>query len=350
MTRRDQIRHAIASTAARTLFRLPASWLARLAGPRPPGDALDPQLAVLVRASNALKLDAFDRLTPARARHHTGRSLPLLAGRRDPEVEVYERTIAGPGGPLTLRIYTPRDIARPAPAMLYLHGGGFVIGSLDTHDGPCSRFAALGRCVVLSLDYRLAPEHKFPAAVNDALAGFRWLADHADALGLDPRRLAVGGDSAGGNLSAVIAQTAVRDAWPVRPAFQLLLYPALDMRRQHASHREFGDGYMLTTRSIDYFLDHYLRGPEDITDLRASPLLAPDLSRLPPAYIATAGFDPLRDEGDEYAEHLCRAGVPAELARHAGLVHGFIALGAGIKAAGAAIDDAARALRDALHT
>lgn len=350
MPRRDPLHHTIVSTVARTLFRLPASWLARLAGPRPPGDLLDPQLAVLVRVSNALRLDALENLEPAVARARTGRSLRLLAGRRHPDVEVHERTMPGPGGPLTLRIYTPKDIARPAPALLYLHGGGFVIGSLDTHDAPCSLFAALGRCVVLAVDYRLAPEHKFPAAVDDALAGFRWLADNAAELGLDPRRLAVGGDSAGGNLSAVVAQTAVREAWPVRPAFQLLLYPALDMRRQHPSHREFGDGYMLTTASIDFFLKNYLRTPEDITDLRASPLLAGDLSRLPPAYIATAGFDPLRDEGDEYAERLRRAGVPAELARHTGLVHGFLSLGDGIKAAAAALEDAGRALRDALHT
>ncbi len=349
MSRREQIRHAIGSTLARSIFKLPPSWLARLAGPRPPNDPLDPQIAVLVRASNVLHLDALDKLSPPVARAHTGRSLRLLAGRRRADVDVEQRTIAGPDGPLTVRIYTPKVLARPAPALLYMHGGGFVIGSLDTHDAPCSLLAALGQCVVVSLDYRLAPEHKFPAAADDALAGFRWLAEQATTLGLDPQRLAVGGDSAGGNLAAVVAQTAVREAWPVRPVFQLLLYPALDMRRQHASHRLYGDGYMLTTASIDYFLQHYLRGPEDLTDVRASPLLAPDLSRLAPAYIATAGFDPLRDEGNEYAERLRRAGVPAELAQNPGLVHGFLSLGDGVTAAAAAIADAARALQAALH-
>jgi acetyl esterase len=306
-------------------------------------------MAVLVRITNALRLDTLKGLTPAVARARTARSLRLLAGRRHPDVTVDERSFAGPGGPLTLRVYTPKDIARPAPALLYLHGGGFVIGSLDTHDAPCSLFAALGRCVVLALDYRLAPEHKFPAAVDDCLAAFRWLADNAAELGLDPRRLAVGGDSAGGNLAAVVSQTAVREAWPVWPAFQLLIYPALDMRRQHASHRELSSGYILTSDSLDFYLGHYLRTPEDVTDLRVSPLLAPDLSRLPPAYIATAGFDPLRDEGDEYAERLRRDGVPAELARHAGLVHGFVNLGDGVQAAAAALADAGRALREALH-
>lgn len=348
MNARDKLRHAVASTVVRTLFRLPTSWLARLGGHRP-GHAVDPKLSFLLRASNLLRLDTLEHHAPAVARVRTGRSLRLLAGTRRPLARVEERTIPGPAGPLRVRMYVPHGLGRPAPALLYMHGGGFVIGSLDTHDAPCSLLAELGGCVVFSLDYRLAPEHRFPAAVDDVVAAFRWLGEHAAELELDATRLAVGGDSAGGNLSAVLAQTAVREAWPVRPMFQLLLYPALDMRRLHASHRDFADGYMLTAGSMDWFLGHYLRGEADITDVRASPLLAPDLHGLPPAYIATAGFDPLRDEGNEYARRLQAAGVPVELQCHDSLVHGFISLVDGITAAAAATRGAAAALSNALH-
>ena len=340
MSRSDKLRHAVESTIVRTLFRLPSSWLARLGGHRP-GDAIDAKLSFLLRASNSLRLDALAPHSPRLARARTRRSLRLLAGRRRPLAHVEERSVPGPDGPLQARIYEPHGLVRPAPALLYLHGGGFVIGDLDTHDALCSLLAEVASCVVVSLAYRLAPEHKFPAAADDAAAGFRWLAAHAHELGLDPTRLAVGGDSAGGNLSAVVTQAAVREDWPVRPMFQLLIYPAVDMRRQHASHRDFADGYVLTAASIDWFLAHYLRGPQDLTDVRASPLLAPDLRGLPPAYIATAGFDPLRDEGNEYAQRLQAAGVPVQLQCHDSLVHGFVSLTDGI--------EAAAALRAALH-
>jgi len=349
MSRRlEDLRHTISSTLARAIFRLPAPLLARVAGPVP--EVLDLKLGFLLRALAVLRLDVLEHLSPAEARARSARSLRLLAGRRPAGVTAIERTLDGPGGPLQLRIYTPANLARPAPALLYLHGGGFVIGDLDTHDAPCAYLAHESGCVVLSLAYRLAPEHPFPAAVDDALAGFRWLADHADALGLDPARLAIGGDSAGGNLSAVVAQVATREAWTVRPAFQLLLYPATDMRREHDSHREFAVGYFLSAATITWFLGHYLRGDADLTDPRASPLLAPDLSGLPPAYVAVAGFDPLRDEGCAYAGRMLEAGVTVQLDCHDALVHGYISLGAGIEAAAAALDAAARALRLALKS
>lgn len=349
MRRRDPLRHLIAASLVRTVFRAPATWLARLAPRRPAGDPLDPRLAFLLHASNRLHLDELTAHDPIQARRRTRRSLPLLAGPRRPLARVHELTFAGPAGPLRLRIYEPHRRQQPAPALLYIHGGGWVIGDLDTHDSPCSRLAELGECVVVSLEYRLAPEHKFPAAVDDVLAAFRWLGEHAAELGLDPQRLAVAGDSAGGNLSAVLCQTATREHWPQRPCFQLLLYPSLDLRRGHPSHRDFADGYLLTAASIEWFMNHYLRSPADIHDLRASPLLAPDLRGLPPAYISTAGFDPLRDEGHEYADRLRDAGVPVELAPNPSLVHGFIGLVDGIPAAAAALDHAAHALHRALH-
>lgn len=349
MSRREPLRHIIASSVVRTVFRAPAKWLARLAPRRDQGDPLDPRLAFLLHASNRFRLDELTAHDPVKARRRTRRSLRLLAGKRRPLTRVHETTFAGPGGPLRLRIYEPHKLERPAPALLYIHGGGWVIGDLDTHDGPCSRLAELGECVVLALEYRLAPEHKFPAAVDDAVAAFRWLAEQAEVLGLDPTRLAVAGDSAGGNLSTVISQTATREHWPVRPCLQLLLYPGLDFRRGHASHRAFADGYLLTAASIEWFMNHYLRGPEDIHDIRVSPLLAPDLRGLPPAYISTAGFDPLRDEAHEYAQRLRDAGVPVELVENPSLVHGFIGLVDGIPAAAAALDHAGHALHRALH-
>ena len=348
--RLEDLRHTIGSTLARAVFRLPAPLLARAAGRLPdvPGQVLDLKLGFLLRALALTRMDALEHLSPGEARARSGRSLRLLAGDRPAGVTASERTIDGPGGGLRLRIYTPAEVARPAPAILYLHGGGFVIGDLDTHDAPCAYLAHQSGCVVVSLAYRLAPEHPFPAALDDALAGFRWLADHADALGLDKARLAIGGDSAGGNLSAVVAQVATREAWTVRPAFQLLLYPATDMRREHESHRAFADGYLLSGATITWFLGHYLRSDADITDPRASPLLAADLRGLPPAYVAIAGFDPLRDEGREYAGRMREAGVSVQLDCHDALVHGFISLGAGIEAAEAAMGAAARALRQAL--
>jgi acetyl esterase len=350
-SRLEDLRHTIGSTLARGVFRLPAPLLARVAGrlPEVPGQVLDLKLGFLLRALAVLRLDVLEHLSPGEARARSGRSLRLLAGRRPAGVTTIERTMDGPGGPLQLRIYTPANVARPAPAILYLHGGGFVIGDLETHDAPCAYLAHESGCVVVSLAYRLAPEHPFPAAVDDALAGFRWLADHADALGLDPARLAVGGDSAGGNLSAVVSQVATREAWTVRPAFQLLLYPATDMRREHESHRAFGVGYMLSAATLTWFLGHYLRNDADILDPRASPLLAADLRGLPPAYVAVAGFDPLRDEGRAYAERMREAGVAVELDCHDALVHGYISLGDGIEAAGVALAAAARALRQALN-
>ena len=349
MTRRDQLRHLVLSSVVRTVFRAPAAWLARLATPRPPGDPLDPRLAFLLHASNRLGLDELTAHSPARARRRTRRSMRLLAGRRRPLARVHETTFPGPAGPLRLRIYEPHNLTRPAPAVLYLHGGGWVIGDLDTHDSPCSRLAERGECVVLALEYRLAPEHKFPAPLNDALAAFQWIVAEAAQLGLDPRRIAVAGDSAGGNLSTVICQTAAREHWPQPPCFQLLLYPGLDFRRGHASHRDFADGYLLTAASISWFMGHYLHSDADITDPRVSPLLAPDLSGLPPAYISTAGFDPLRDEAHEYTERLRSAGVPVELKENPSLVHGFIGLIDAVPAAAAALDHAAAALHRALH-
>jgi acetyl esterase len=231
------------------------------------------------------------------------------------------------------RLYRPA-LEGPAPTIVFFHGGGFVIGDLDTHDQTCRRLCRDTGAAVLSVDYRLAPEHPFPAAVDDALAAARWAAEHLDELGGDDV-MAVGGDSAGGNLAAVVSQT-MRD----RVAAQLLIYPATHVLADNDSRRDNADGYFLTEPLMTWFFSHYAGSVEgvDLDDPRLSPHLG-DLAGLPPAVVVTAEFDPLRDEGEAYADALADAGVAAEKLRYDGLIHGFVDMGAFSAAAAAAIDD-----------
>lgn len=233
----------------------------------------------------------------------------------------------GPGGAIPLRLYRPLGAgARRLPVLVYFHGGGWVIGDLDTHDTLCRELANASGCALVAVDYRMGPEHRFPAAVDDCIAATRWVHAHAASLGLDPGRLAVGGDSAGGNLAAVVS-IAARDAGDLPIVFQLLIYPATDARRIAPSHAGNGEGYLLTRDTIRYFHDHYIDDPALDLDWRASPLLHPDLSRLPPALVLTAGFDPLRDEGAQYAQALDQAGSRATYVCFARQIHGFITMG-----------------------
>ena len=231
--------------------------------------------------------------------------------------------------PLRARHYTQAEPGDPHPLLVYYHGGGFTYGDLETHDGVCRILCRHAGAHVLAVDYRLAPEHPFPAAVEDARAALRWAFANAGALGADPTRVGVGGDSAGGNLAAVVSQLAARDGGPP-PVLQLLIYPATDFSARRRSRELFGEGFLLTQSEMDWFQSNYL-GPErsDTRDPRASPLLAEDLSGLAPAYVVTAAFDPLRDEGEEYAEALRAAGTPVTLRRFPGFIHAFIA-GAGV--------------------
>jgi len=250
--------------------------------------------------------------------------------------------------PIPLRVYRPLGSA-PAEvlgALVFMHGGGWTIGDLDTHDVVCREICNRARCAVISVDYRLGPEHRFPAAVDDTLAATRWVIANAERLALDPRRIAVGGDSAGGNLAAVAA-LALRDAGGPALALQLLIYPATDFRANTPSHSQNGSGYLLTREAIDYFSGCYLRGPQDITDWRASPALAASFGGLPPAFVLTAGYDPLRDEGANYAQLLRDAGVPVEHVLFEGQIHGFITMSKLIDAAAVAFDRCAAALKRA---
>jgi acetyl esterase len=258
---------------------------------------------------------------------------------------VEDGSLPGPAGAIPVRVYTPAGRA-PLPALVYLHGGGWVLGSLETHDGTCRALAAAVPCVVVSVDYRLAPEHPFPAAPEDAWAAVAHVAAHAADFGADAARLAVGGDSAGGNLSAVVALMA-RDRGGPRLVHQLLVYPVTDAAMDTASMRENAEGYFLTRDAMAWFWSHYVPSVAARAHPYASPLRAPDLRGLPPALVITAEFDPLRDEGEAYAARLREAGVPVDLTRYGGMIHGFFSMGGRLDRGRAAVDEAARALRAA---
>ena len=272
------------------------------------------------------------------------------AGEVEPVGGVEDRSITGPEGDIPVRVYRPATEG-PYPGIVYFHGGGFVICDLDSHDGACRRLVNAIDAVVVSVDYRLAPEHRWPAAADDAAAALQWVADHADELGIDPSRLAVAGDSAGGNLSAVAALMA-RDQGGPRLAFQLLVYPVIDLsatRAEHASQRENAEGYFLTTAQMEWYREQYLVEDAHGEEPYASPIKAPTLTGVAPACVVTAEMDPLRDEGEAYARALEAAGVPVTLYRAPGMFHGFFNMDAVLDGSKVAQRVAFDALRSALH-
>jgi acetyl esterase len=261
--------------------------------------------------------------TVERARAENLESVPAVSGPPRPMARVEGLTIPGPGGEIPARLYVALGAPRPPqPLLVYYHGGGWVIGDLETHDGVCRFLAEHSGCRVLSIDYRLAPEHPFPAAVEDAAAAFSWAAEHAAELGADPARIAVAGDSAGGNLAAGVCLQA-RDGDGPQPAMQLLLYPVTDVVGEQLSRETFAEGFLLTRNDMQWFEDRYLPDGCEVDDPRASMMRAQDVSNLPPAYVATAGFDPLRDEAEIYATRMREAGGHVVLRRYSGLIHGF---------------------------
>lgn len=254
----------------------------------------------------------------------------------------------GPGGDLKLRVYTPVAAGSEGlPAMVFFHGGGFTIGDLDTHDGSCRLFAQESGCRIVAVDYRLGPEHKFPAAVEDAFAAVKWIEGNASAFGIDANRIAVGGDSAGGNLAAVVCQLAKGEGGP-KLAYQLLMFPMTQFGAAFESLRLFGAGFLMERQSLDWFTQNYLPSDVDIYDPRISPLAAPDLSGLPPAYLMLAGCDPLHDEGKAYAEKLRAAGVGVTIADYPGMLHSFVHMQAVLPQAFEALSASAKAMRRAL--
>ena len=305
---------------------------------------LDPQMQKIMDATLALGLPPIERMTVEQARENMRQRTPALGPVQEVKV-VEEHHVPVANGTIGLRLYRPSD-TRPLPALVFYHGGGWVIGDLYTHDGVCRAIANAAGCAVASVDYRLAPERKYPAAFEDSYAALVWLASQASALGIDVARLAVGGDSAGGNLAAAVA-LAARDRRGPRLALQLLIYPVTAHDFDTASYRENGEGYMLTREGMKWFWSHYLAKPEDGRQPYASPLLANDVSGVAPALVITAEYDPLRDEGEAYAKRLAEAGVPVTVSRYPGLVHGFIRMINVLDPAKRAVEEVAAALRKA---
>ncbi|PLR98471.1 alpha/beta hydrolase [Bacillus sp. T33-2] len=306
---------------------------------------LDPQVKFLLEQMEAAGAPAFETLTPEEARQVA--DFRALAGEPAEVGKIENRMVPGPGGDIPVRIYTPVGEG-PFPALVYYHGGGWVIGDLDTVEVICTLLANRARCVVVSVDYRLAPEHKFPAAADDAYAAVKWVEDNASSIEVDAARVAVGGDSAGGNLAAVTALMA-RDKGGPAIAYQMLIYPVTSHNFGTVSYEENAEGYFLTKNAMAWFWDQYLRDEQDGKNPYASPLLGEDLSGLPPALVITAGFDPLRDEGEAYAERLKEAGVAVEATRYDSMIHGFFWMPGVLEQGNKAIDQAAAALKDAFN-
>ena len=309
---------------------------------------LDPQARALIDLMVQRQVPAMHTLTPADARR-------MYLERRaftqpEPPAVAEVRALRTDSG-VPLRLYRPLvpEAAAMLPVLVYFHGGGWTIGDLDTHDVLCRQLCAAAGVVVVAVDYRLGPEHRFPAAVDDSVAATRWVRREAAALGIDGARVAVGGDSAGGNLAAVVALS-MREAGDDALAFQLLIYPATDQRAGAPSHTSNGQGYLLTRDSIAYYRGHYIADSAQWADWRVSPLLAADLTRLPPALVLTAGYDPLRDEGLQYADALSAAGNRVQYICFERQVHGFITMGRVLDEAHTAVALCASVLKQALFS
>ncbi|HEY3847621.1 MAG TPA: alpha/beta hydrolase [Acetobacteraceae bacterium] len=311
--------------------------------------ALDPDTQLVLEMIRVAGRPPFETLTPDEARLAYVNSRKVLQPPPEDVADARDLTAPGPASDIKLRVYrgigtSPAD---KLPALIYYHGGGWLLGDLDSHDGVCRRFANLARCCVVSVDYRMAPEHKFPAAVDDCAAATQWAVAQAGALGIDPTRVAVGGDSAGGNLAAVMALLA-RDGVLPPLAFQLLIYPATDMMMTTVSSQGISDGVPLTSKTMRWFIDHYMRDGADERDWRASPLRAADLSGTAQALVLTCACDPLCDEGIAYAHRLEREGVRVTHLHFSDQIHGFMSMGRIIRAADVAIDMMGAALKKAL--
>jgi acetyl esterase/lipase len=328
------------------LFSLPAAMQVRLSGQPPLVIAdcvLHPQMQLLLRLRNALRSASDARPSPHDARQAFRDDTTTIAGPPIAVGAVSDIVIDAGHGPIAARHYAPAGDRR-RPLLVYYHGGGFVLGDLDGHDNLCRRICRDSDIHVLSVDYRLAPEHPFPAATDDAFVAFRWACNNAHALGARPDRVAVGGDSAGGNLAAVVSQQAMADNGPT-PCAQLLIYPPLDRTTVRPSLELFGEGFLISRADIDWYHLQYTGSTVAEPDPAKNPLCARDLAGLAPALIVTAGFDPLRDEGEAYADALGQAGVTVVLKRFSGLLHGFCSMAMISPACDIAVGDIVAELR-----
>lgn len=344
-----EIARELQGMAANLALRMPISWVNILTGSpvTVDGRVLDARAQWFLQLLARSGQQPLHKLGVDKARQEFETFQQMMGGKPALVGEILDRTIAGPAGRLRIRIYRPAgSVARLLPTILYFHGGGWTIGSIEAYDLPCRFFCSRSGCAVVAVDYRLAPEHKFPAAVDDAVAAFRWLAGEAIALGIDPARIVVAGDSAGGTLATVVCQLARGEART--PCLQWLIYPATDLAADTTSRATCGEGFLLTRADMEWFRDQYLHGLGEMADPRVSPLRADDLSGLPPALIYTAGFDPLRDEGEAYADRLMAAGVKAVHREFDSLIHGFVGMRGAIHAAARAMDDMVAGLRHEL--
>jgi acetyl esterase/lipase len=333
----------------RTLLKLPDGILVKMSGGKPlaiDGRILDARAQLL--AVQGARQPSITTLDPATARSATSEGLSLLDGAPRSGVEVQPLHVPGPGGPLDARLYLPAGSTGPLPGLVFFHFGGCVIGDLDTCHTFCSMISDIAGIAVLNVAYRLAPEHKYPAQVHDAVAAYQWAQANAEDLRMIPGRIGVGGDSAGGYLSAVVAQEAKRQGFAA-PAVQLLIYPVTDWGWKGGSMESCADVYPLTAEIMEWFGAHYLNAPSEADDVRVSPMKEPDLSGLAPAVVVTAGFDPLRDQGKAYADKLKAAGVSVTYACEDSLPHAFTAMTGVIPAADAACEKIARDVGAALR-
>mgnify|MGYP003338142128 FL=1 len=353
----DEIVRELRGHAANLALRMPISWVNILAGPPVviDGRTLDGRTQWFLKLLARSGQKPLHKLSVDEAREEFESFQIMMSGKPATVGSIVDRTIGGQGGGqggssgdrLRVRLYKPFGVGpQPLPTILYFHGGGWTIGSLEAYDAPLRFFCARIGCAVLAVDYRLAPEHKFPAAVDDAVTTFRWLAANAAGLGLDPDRIVVAGDSAGGTLAAVVSQLTRGEAY--RPWLQWLIYPCTDLGGTTPSHESCGSGFLLNREDMAWFGSHYLTEPAEEADPRASPLRQPDLSGLPPALIFTAGFDPLRDDGKQYADRLSLSGGRVVYREFDSLIHGFIGMRGALQAAARAMDDMVAGVRHEL--
>jgi acetyl esterase len=344
-----EIARELQGKAANLAVRLPIAWINILAGApvTVDGRTIDARAQWLIEVLARSGQPPIERTSVLEARANYDTFMLEMGGRPAPIGEIVDRTLEGPAGRLRVRVYRPAgSVARLLPAILYLHGGGWVMGSLEGYDLVSRYFCARSGCVVVVPEYRLAPEHRFSAGLDDAVAAFRWLARDATSLGVDPDRLVIAGDSSGGNLAAAAALRLRDDER--RACLQWLITPVTDLGFETASYRSCGEGFLLTRAAMEWFRGHYLNDLAEIADPAASPLCAPDLSGLPPALVYTAGFDPLRDEGKAYADRLTAAGAKTIHREFESLTHGFVGLRGTIHSAARAMDDMVAGLRHEL--
>jgi acetyl esterase len=307
---------------------------------------LHPRAQALLDQVAAAGIPPIETLTPDEARVASAARRALNPPPIDPVASVEDRTVPGQAGEIPVRIYTPASTDRTNGAIVFFHGGGWVIGDLESHDAPCRALANAAGSLLVAVDYRLAPEHRFPAAVEDAYAATRWVAENGVGLDIDPKRLAVAGDSAGGNLAAVVSLMS-RDRGGPELTFQALIYPVTDANFDTPSYVGNGDGYMLTRASMRWYMDHYV-DESDRTHPYACPMRASSLRDLPPALVISAEYDPLRDEGEAYAAALRAAGVAARVSRYPGMIHGFFGMLGVFDESRAVVAEVGAAIRTAL--